>query len=189
MPTRRCRFRYRLILTGLIGLLLYGCGRAAEVELPASLQPMQLQSSAFAAEDAIPQRYTCDGQDVSPPLSWDAPPERTQSLALIVDDSDAPSGTFVHWIVFNLPADVRSLAEALPTNNTLSQGGIQGQNDFGNIGFGGPCPPRGTHRYFFKLYALDRQLELGSGASKTEVVNAINGHVLGYAELIGTYSR
>ncbi|MGB3492873.1 MAG: YbhB/YbcL family Raf kinase inhibitor-like protein [Elainellaceae cyanobacterium] len=189
MLAQTYRLPYRLIFLGLVGLLLLGCGSAPEVELPASSQPMQLQSSAFDPEETIPQTYTCDGQDLSPPLSWDAPPEGTQSLALIADDPDAPSGTFVHWIIFNLAADVRSLPEAVPPDNTLPSGGIQGKNGFGNIGFGGPCPPSGTHRYFFKLYALDTELDLGSGASKPDVVKAIDGHILGHAELMGTYSR
>lgn len=174
---------------GLVGLLLCGCGSAPDAELPESLPPMQLQSSAFKATGTIPQKYTCEGQDVSPPLSWDAPPEGTQSLALIADDPDAPSGTFVHWVVYNLPASARSLPEAVPTSSTLSPGGVQGQNNFGNVGFGGPCPPSGTHRYFFKLYALDTELDLQAGASKADVVEAMAGHIVGHAELMGTYSR
>lgn len=189
MPLRRCCLRYHLALIGLVGLLPMGCGNSIHVELPETSQPMQIQSSVFEAEGTIPPKYTCDGQNVSPPLSWDDPPAETQSLALIADDPDAPSGTFVHWIIFNMPADVRSLSEGLPTGNTLASGGLQGQNDFGQIGFGGPCPPNGTHRYFFKLYALDTDLDLQPGASKADVVTALNGHIIGHAELIGTYSR
>lgn len=190
MSTRRCRLRSSLVLIGLIGLLLLGCGGAPDVEIPETSQPMQLQSAAFSAESTIPQKYTCDGQDMSPPLSWDAPPEGTQSLTLMADDPDAPSSsTFTHWLVYNLPPDVRSLPEDIPEKDTLSSGAVQGKNDFGHIGFGGPCPPNGTHRYFFKLYALDTTLDLQPGASKEEVVTAMNGHILGQAELMGTYSR
>ncbi|MBD2184711.1 YbhB/YbcL family Raf kinase inhibitor-like protein [Aerosakkonema funiforme] len=150
---------------------------------------MKLESDAFSANGTIPSKYTCDRQDFSPPLKWDAPPTGTQSLALIVDDPDAPMGTFVHWVLYDLPTEITNLPEAVPNDATLASGGTQGKNDFGKLGYGGPCPPSGTHRYFFKLYALDRYLELASGATKEQLEAAMNGHILAAAELIGRYSR
>ncbi len=150
---------------------------------------MQLISPVFSNEGTIPAPYTCDGDDLSPPLRWDDVPAGTQSFALICDDPDAPGGTFVHWVVFNLSPEQRSLPEGVPADRTLPEGGLQGKNDFGKIGYGGPCPPRGTHRYFFKLYALDRPLALSPGASKPQVAAALQGHVLATAEVVGRYQR
>lgn len=150
---------------------------------------MKLESSTFEADGLIPAKYTCDGADLSPSLSWNDPPTKTQSFALIADDPDAPRGTFVHWVVYDIPATVRELAEGVKAANTLPSGGVQGKNDFGKIGYGGPCPPSGTHRYFFKLYALDRKLNLRSGATKEEVLQGMEGCVLATAELIGRYQR
>jgi Raf kinase inhibitor-like YbhB/YbcL family protein len=150
---------------------------------------MKLESQAFQAESLIPKKYTCDGDDISPPLSWGTPPDGTQSLALIADDPDAPGQTFVHWVAYNLPSDRRELPEGVPNGESLPNGGIQGKSDFGKLGYGGPCPPGGTHRYFFKLYALDTSLDLQPGASKADVERAIDGHVLTLAELMGRYSR
>jgi hypothetical protein len=150
---------------------------------------MNLKSTAFTANGMIPSLYTCDGQDISPDLSWDAPPTGTQSLALIVDDPDAPGQIFVHWVLYDLPPEIHQLPKGLPAEPTLSGGGVQGKNDFGNLGYGGPCPPSGIHRYFFRLYALDRELELKSGATKAQLEAAINGHIIATAELVGRYSR
>ncbi len=150
---------------------------------------MQLISPVFSHQDLIPAKYTCDGQDLSPPLRWDDVPAATQSFALICDDPDAPRRTFVHWVLFNLSADRRSLPEGVPPDGTLSEGGIQGKNDFGNLGYGGPCPPSGSHRYFFKLYALDRFLDLQPGATKDQVTAAMQGHILAEGELMGRYQR
>jgi Raf kinase inhibitor-like YbhB/YbcL family protein len=150
---------------------------------------MKLESSAFSANGLIPPKYTCDGQDISPPLSWDEPPAETQSLALIVDDPDAPGRIFVHWVLYDIPPQVRQLTEKIAPQKTLPNGGIQGKNDFGKFGYGGPCPPSGTHRYFFKLYALDRPLELASAATKDQLEAAMDGHILAAAELIGRYAR
>lgn len=149
---------------------------------------MQLKSSAFSTNSLIPAKYTCNGQDISPPLSWDEPPPGTQSLVLIVDDPDAPVGTFVHWVVYNLPPDLQELPEHTTAKN-LVKGALQGENDFDRTGYGGPCPPSGTHRYFFKLYAIDRHLTLREGATKAEVFNAIEDHILASAELVGRYSH
>jgi Raf kinase inhibitor-like YbhB/YbcL family protein len=151
---------------------------------------MKITSSAFAAGAAIPKKYTADGADVSPPLEWSDVPAGTQAFALICDDPDAPRGTWVHWVLFNLPATESSLAEAVATTPTLANGAKQGKNDFGKIGFGGPSPPRGKpHHYFFKLYALDTPLSLQEGATKKQVEDAMKGHVLGHAEWMGTYQR
>jgi hypothetical protein len=150
---------------------------------------MQLTSSAFKANELIPPRYTCDGQDISPPLAWKNIPETAQSLALICDDPDAPRGTFVHWVAYNLPASLTTLPEAISHGPSLEQGGLQGKNDFGTIGYGGPCPPGGTHRYYFTLYALDQLLNLGPRATKPQVLRAISGHQLAEAQLMGRYRR
>ena len=149
---------------------------------------MKLESPAFAAGGAIPRPYTCDGRDVSPPLSWTGLPADTSALALICDDPDAPGKTWVHWVLFNLPAVMRELPEGWPPK-AEAPAGLQGTNDFRKIGYGGPCPPSGTHRYFFKLYALDSELALPSGATKAQVERAMEGHVLAEASLMGRYSR
>ncbi len=149
-----------------------------------------LSSIAFQDGERIPAKYTCEGEDISPPLMWSEPPQGTQSLALIVDDPDAPGGVFTHWVVFNILPDSRQLPEAIPTQAQLSSGALQGKNDFGRIGYGGPCPPPGRpHRYCFTLYALDRVLGLKAGVSKKQVVGAMQGHILTQGKLIGTYQR
>lgn len=149
----------------------------------------QLTSTSFTHEGAIPIKYTCDGQDVSPPLQWTDPPGNIQSFALICDDPDAPGGTWVHWVLFNLPAGTRSLPEAVRSDATLADGSRNGTNSWRRLGYGGPCPPRGTHRYFFKLYALDSTLDLAGGASKEKLLQAMQGHVLAETELMAKYSR
>lgn len=185
-----------LLLIG-VGMLLLGCEilpglfsrKVPDVIVPPSSVTMNIESPVFESNGMIPPRYTCDGADQSPPLHWtDVPPE-AQSLTLIVDDPDAPGGTFVHWVVYDLPPDGDGLAEALPAGEAIPGGGVQGINDFRAIAYGGPCPPSGTHRYMFKLYALDTRLPLPPGASKAEIVTAMDGHVLGFGELIGLYSR
>lgn len=149
----------------------------------------EITSEAFEAEAPIPVKYTCDGENISPPLTWRDPPEGASSYALISDDPDAPAGTWVHWVLFNIPGDARSLTEAIPADETLPDGSSHGQNSWRTIGYGGPCPPSGTHRYFFKLYALDQMLELPASASKEDLLAAMEGHVLGETELMGTYAR
>jgi len=151
---------------------------------------MLLNSPAFVDGQPIPKRYSCEGENISPPLSWDSVPEGTHSLALIVEDPDAPSGTFLHWLLYNVPAEVHQLPEHVPTAKTLAQGAFQGLNDFNHLGYGGPCPPEGPpHHYFFRLYALDNQLELKPGASRAQVTAAMKGHTLGTTELIGTFQH
>ncbi len=147
-------------------------------------------SSTFRDGEAIPPKHTCDGADVSPQLMWSAPPPGTRSLALIVDDPDAPSKTWVHWVVYNIPPSVRALHESFPANSRLPDGTQQGMTDFGRSGYGGPCPPRGTHRYFFRVYALDTVLTLPSEqAAKAALEQAMAGHVLVQGTLMGTYRR
>ncbi len=147
----------------------------------------ELTSTAFANGETIPQKYTCDGLDLSPPLKWTDTPAGTESLALICDDPDAPAGIWVHWVLYGLSPDTTGLAEGvseMPTN------GKQGKNDFGRIGYGGPCPPRGpVHRYFFTLYALNADLDLSPGMTKANLLKEMEGHIIAEAELIGRYGR
>lgn len=150
--------------------------------------PMILTSPAFGSDAAIPVCHTCDGEDVSPPLSWDGAPESAASLALICDDPDAPMGTWDHWLVFNISPDVKGLKEGAGADKLPGQA-LHGRNSWRNNAWGGPCPPSGTHRYFFRLYALDIVLELSAGASKAELIEAMDGHILERAELMGTYAR
>ena len=150
---------------------------------------MELKSQAFQAGEMIPATYTCDGQDISPPLSWSDPPAGTIGFALISDDPDAPVGTWVHWVIWNIPASARTLEENLLKAASLPNGAKQGTTDFRRIGYGGPCPPSGTHRYFFKLYALDTTLNLPSSTTKKDLEKAMHGHILAQAELMGKYRR
>jgi len=149
------------------------------------------KSSLFIDGEQLPKQATCDGADVSPQLSWETPPEGTQSIALLCDDPDAPGKTWVHWVIFNIPPSVTKLEEGVPKEGILLSGAKQGINDFGNIGYGGACPPpgHGTHRYFFKLFALDSALDLDAGATQKEVEEAMQGHILAQGQLMGTYSR
>ena len=150
----------------------------------------EFTSSEFKQNEAIPKQYTCDGSDISVPLSWKNAPEGSKSFALIADDPDAPRGTWVHWVLYDLPADVRELSAAIGHEESLQNGAKQGKNDFGKIGYGGPCPPSGSaHRYYFKLYALDQMTGLRSKATKQQLLDAMKGHVLAEAQLTGTYKR
>jgi Raf kinase inhibitor-like YbhB/YbcL family protein len=187
----------------LIVLIIAGCGR------PDSLPPedpdrltIQLRSPAFADGAAIPQTFTCDGVDRSPPLEWSGVPDAARSLVFICDDPDAPRGTWSHWVVFNLPVQIKALKEGVPADQTVPatalegsppQGttvkAIQGKNDFGNTGYGGPCPPGGTHRYFFRLYAVDAKLDLNGSATRADVLKAIEGRILAEGRLMGKYKR
>lgn len=151
--------------------------------------PMILSSPSFQDGGTIPSRHTCDGADISPALAWTGEPEKTLSFVLICDDPDAPMGTWVHWVVYDIPADVHGLAASVPPTAELPGGARQGQNDFKKTGWGGPCPPGGTHRYFFRLYALSRLLELPPRKTKQEVLSAMQHHVLAEAVLMGTYAR
>jgi len=150
---------------------------------------MIITCPSFEPGEMIPPVYTCDGKDLSPPLLWKDAPAGTKSLALISDDPDAPVGTWVHWVVWNIPATVNSLEENQPKKESLPGGIRQGTTDFRRIGYGGPCPPSGTHRYYFRLFALDTLLDLPGTTTKAQLEKAMKGHVLGQAELMGKYRR
>lgn len=150
---------------------------------------MTIGSSAFENQKAIPAEYGCGGQDVSPPLSFGGVPDGAKTLALIVDDPDAPMGTWVHWVAYNIPADRSGFDRAVPRTERLQDGTMQGKGSNGRIGYAGPCPPSGTHRYFFKLYALDTTLSMRPGATKEQLLSAMKDHILGQAELMGTFSK
>ncbi len=180
----------------LASVALAGCSKPAPTVTPFpanSAQPNQteikLTSSAFKEGEAIPRAYTCDGVNISPPLEWTGVPKTARTIAIVVDDPDAPGGNWVHWVLYNLPADNIGLIENLPFTENLKAGGFQGKNDFGKIGFGGPCPPTGTHRYFFRIYALESELFLKAGATKAELLKAMEGHIVLQGQLMGTYRR
>ena len=161
-----------------------------EMEKVTSLKKFTLTSTAFHEMGRIPEKYTCDGLDLSPPLRWEGYPPETVSFVLIVEDPDAPGGTFTHWVIYNIPSTIHELQEGVPKSEELSSGALQGVNDFGRIGYNGPCPPPGKpHRYVFKVYALDSELNLEPGATRDDVLNAMKGHVLAEATLTGLYSR
>ena len=151
----------------------------------------QIESTAFSAGGTIlKKKCTCDGPDLSPQLSWREAPEGAQSFALIMEDPDAPVGTCAHWMLYDLPGDTKALPEGVAKEEQLDSGARQGRNDFGNIGYGGPCPPGSrVHRYFFKLYALNAKLNLRAGASKKDLEQAMKGHILGQTEVMGKYGR
>ena len=150
---------------------------------------LTISSSAFPAGGMIPSQYTCDGENISPPLQWSGLPANTRTVALVVDDPDAPGRTWVHWVVYDLPANTTQIAENVKPQAKLPTGGTQGTNDFKKIGYGGPCPPVGTHRYFFRLYALDIESSLGPGTTKDDLMKAIEGHVVAQGEFLGKYKR
>jgi Raf kinase inhibitor-like YbhB/YbcL family protein len=150
--------------------------------------PLALTSPVIRAQ-SIPQHYSCDGDNVSPPLQWENVPDGTESFALIAEDPDAPGGTFIHWILYNLPPALRWLPEDVRRDGMLPNGAMQGRNSFQKIGYDGPCPPGGAHRYFFRLYALDTRLELPPAATKEDLLEAMDGHILAEAEMVGKYTR
>jgi Raf kinase inhibitor-like YbhB/YbcL family protein len=165
----------------LITILFASNGIGKEVP---KLDDLNINSPAFKNNSHIPEKYTCDGQDLNPPLLIENVPSRAKSLALIVDDPDAPAGTWVHWVVWNIPPGSKEIKE-----NSVPQNAQQGINDFGKHNYGGPCPPPGTHRYFFKLYALDTLLNLGANSTKADLENAMAGHIIEQAQIIGLYKR
>ena len=150
---------------------------------------MNIFSESFKNSEFIPRKYTCDGIDISPPLSWDDVPVGTHSFTLICDDPDALGKPWVHWIIFNLPAETRALAENIKAGNKPAEGGVHGINSWGDPGYGGPCPPGDIHHYFFRLYALDCYLESDAGKNKETLISAMKGHILGEAEIMGRYTR
>jgi Raf kinase inhibitor-like YbhB/YbcL family protein len=167
----------------LIGSQLYG------VESNNRRNEMKLLSSAFQHEGMIPDKFSCKGQDISPPLKWENAPAGSKSFVLICDDPDAPMGTWDHWLLFNIPASVTELQEGVPAQAELPNGARHGKNSWGRMDYGGPCPPGGTHRYFFKFYALDTLLDLEPGVSKKELMNAMQGHILDQTQLMGKFKR
>lgn len=181
-----------LLLLPFLVMLLPGCAaedQAAPASEEESAMSIELTSPAFNHGDAIPAKFSCDGDDISPPLQWQNVPAGTQSLAVIMDDPDAPRGTWIHWVLYNIPAATSELPENVAPADSLPGGGSQGTSSFRRVGYGGPCPPGGSHRYFFKLYALDNQLDLAAGATKDQLLAAMEGHILGQGELMGTYTR
>jgi hypothetical protein len=151
---------------------------------------MLIQSSAFNEGETIPRKHTCDAEDISPQISWSGVPEGTKSLLLICDDPDAPMGTWAHWVLFGISPDVNELPEGVNAGDAAPGGPTEGRNDFGRLGYGGPCPPAGpAHRYVFKLYAVDDEPVLAAGATKTEALRAIEGHIVAEGRLMGRYGR
>jgi Raf kinase inhibitor-like YbhB/YbcL family protein len=149
-----------------------------------------IRTDAFANGAGIPAKYTCSGANVSPALQWSEAPQGAKSLALIVDDPDAPGGTWSHWVIWDIPAQSAGLPEGVPHDESLSSGARQGKNDFGKVGYGGPCPPPGkTHRYFFRMYALDKVLELKAGSERPDLEDAMKRHILSQAEWMGSFKR
>ena len=191
------RKSFAILSFAVLNLLFISCaGRPQPVaQQPAADKPkensgvVKLTSAAFKEGQPIPATYTCKGVNVSPPLEWSGVPKTARTIAIIADDPDAPSGTWVHWVLYNLPADNIGLVENVPVTENLKAGGFQGKNDFGKIGYSGPCPPSGTHRYFFKIYALDAELPLKAGATKAEVEKAMEGHIVAQGQLMGTFGR
>lgn len=188
--------RWAVYAAGWCMILAAGTGAGADPIAKKPRKPrgeiamsMTLTSAAFKENAAIPSKYTCDAEDMSPPLAWSGAPKDAKSYALISDDPDAPAGTWVHWVLWNLPADTTVLPENLPKTETLPNGASQGLTDFRTVGYGGPCPPSGTHRYFFKLYALDTILTLPAKSTKAQLESAMKGRILAQARLIGLYSR
>jgi Raf kinase inhibitor-like YbhB/YbcL family protein len=187
----------RIFLFHLLSLLLVPCGMPLGAgsggvmyqKKEKIMDTITVSSTAFNHHESIPALYTCDGENVSPPLAWKGIPAAALSIAVICDDPDAPAGTWVHWVVYDLPPTADSLSERIRKNDSLPGGAKQGITDFRQTGYGGPCPPSGTHRYYFKAYALDTMLNLPAGKSKKEIERAMQGHVIGYGELVGKYSR
>ncbi|MEO8355089.1 MAG: YbhB/YbcL family Raf kinase inhibitor-like protein [Chloroflexota bacterium] len=175
----------------LLIILISSCTSSATPAMEEATMAMELKSDAFTSGQSIPAKYTCSAKNVSPALSWSDPPAGTQSFALIVDDPDAPMGTWIHWVLFNIPASMRSLQEDLPiTGKNVDPNAMYvGRNSSGNTRYDGPCPPSGTHRYYFKLYALDTVIGLLPGASKEELLGEMKGHILAQGELMGTFSK
>lgn len=174
-----------------INIVLSACGKNTTPTEAAVTNQLTITSEAFANGQSIPTKYSCVGRNISPPLAWNEPPAGTQSFALIMDDPDAPVGTWVHWVLYNISLAKRDLQEDLPiTGKNMDPNAIYvGKNSSGNIGYDGPCPPGGTHRYIFKLYALDTTINLLPGVSKEQVLKEMDGHILAQGELVGTFSK
>ncbi len=183
---------WKTLYVGIVLILFCSCQSNSQVSSQNDNKKqvkIQVTSPAFEEGGMIPKKYTCDDENVSPPLAWTNVPKDTKSLALICDDPDAPMGTWVHWVIFNLPSDTKELMENIPVQKNLLNGTQQGKNDFGNTGYGGPCPPSGTHRYYFKIYALDIVLTQEAGITKAELLKAMNGHILAEGQIMGKYKK
>lgn len=179
-----------LFITACLAVFMLFCGNGLSTKSGgAAMGSLTVTSTAFVEGDMVPKQYTCDGRDVSPPLSWSGIPDGAKSIALICDDPDAPVGTWVHWVVYDMPASTSGLPEHVTAAGGLPRGAKQGMNDFRKMDYGGPCPPGGIHRYFFKVYALDRELGLREGATRAELVKSMEGHILAQGQLMGRYSR
>ena len=181
----------RILFTCIVFVSLLSSCSSTATPTPEADMSLNLKSDAFVSGQSIPAKYSCIGKNISPALTWSDPPAGTQSFALIVDDPDAPAGTWVHWVLFNIAADKRSLPEDLPvTGKNVDPSAIYfGKNSSGNTRYDGPCPPSGIHRYYFKLYALDSIIDLLPGATKDELLKAMKGHILAQGELMGTFSK
>ena len=186
--------RAALVSAAVVFLAALSCSDEADEPTPTpptdvDVLAVQMSSTAFNEGAPIPSRYTCDGDNLSPPLAWKGIPASAASLALVADDPDA-GGTWVHWVLYGLPADARELPEGVPATEATTLGAGQGVNDFNDVGYGGPCPPGGSpHRYFFKLYALDVALGLEAGSKKRGLLEAMEGHIVAEGQLMGTYQR
>jgi Raf kinase inhibitor-like YbhB/YbcL family protein len=177
-----------LFATALLGCLVTAGG--ADKPNPKKVMNLQITSTAFSEGQPVPAKYSCEGSDISPPLAWTNAPANTKSFALIADDPDAPMGTWVHWVLYDLPPSTNALPEDVAKTQYIAGNAKQGLNSWPRLGYGGPCPPPGKpHRYFFKLYALDRMLDLKPGLTKKDVEAAMEGHVLAEGQLMGTYQR
>ena len=179
----------RFFLVVILLVALSGC-ISQEKKEEVIMEKISISSNAFEDGGSIPTEYTCEGQDYSPALSWGKVPSGTKTVALIVDDPDAPIGTFTHWLIYNIPADKHKLPERVDKKESLADGSLQGVNDFRKIGYNGPCPPPGKpHRYYFKIYALDKRLDLAGGATRSQLEKAMEGHILAKGETMGSYGR
>jgi Raf kinase inhibitor-like YbhB/YbcL family protein len=179
-----------LVVTVLLFVLAAGCADEAAEPLPAGAAVLEVSSAAFENGSSVPTQYTCDGADLSPPVAWEGQPEETAEIVVIMDDPDAPSGLFTHWILYSVPPDAGGLSEGIPAGTELPDGSMQGVNSFGKTGYGGPCPPPGDpHGYRIRVYALDTGSGLDAGADRGTVTAAMEGHVLAAGELTGFYGR
>lgn len=179
----------RLLIVTLVLCLSHGATSYCSEIKGAKPAKLDVRSPAFQEGAMIPKLYTCDGKNVSPPLTWGSAPERAQSIALICDDPDAPRGTFVHWVLFNLPPESKGLQENVPVGKALAGGAKQGAGTSKKTGYMGPCPPSGVHRYYFKVFVLDSRLNLDSGITKEQLLKAMDGRILAEGQLMGTYKR
>jgi Raf kinase inhibitor-like YbhB/YbcL family protein len=190
-PDRMMRKTFNILL--MLPIVLYGCvkqetpGKSKEEEV--TKMAIRVTSPAFEEGGMIPSKYTADGLNVSPPLEWAGVPDGTKSIALISDDPDAPVGTWVHWVMWNIPPEISGLPENVPPDRSLSDGSKQGITDFRSPGYGGPAPPSGTHRYYFKIYALDMKLDLPDSSTKADLLKAMKGRILAEGQLMGKYKR